>query len=165
MTDLKQFLELFTPLPGNHYIQVCRDTDETTTALYELMKNVDGELRLALYRDEEIDEIQSHYPNAKLQQIKNFKHPFRALPRDNDTVVFKDIFHLHEKPEILLKTAYTTLANTAEVIIMQEKGTMDVQAMLDILEAYEFRTPNYIDISDQYDLVIAKKMHMWGNGL
>ncbi|MDQ1245442.1 MAG: hypothetical protein QG565_1783, partial [Campylobacterota bacterium] len=36
---------------------------------------------------------------------------------------------------------------------------------LKLLEEFEFRAPNEIDIVEGYDLIIAKKMHMWGNGL
>lgn len=165
MSDLKQFKELFNPLPGNHYIQVTTHIDETTTALYELLQSVGGELRIALYRDEEVPGIQDKYPAAKIQYIKNFVHPFRALPRDNDIVILKDIFHIHHDKDKLLKTTYTTLANTAEMIIMQEKETMDIQSMLDMLQEYEYRAANYIDVLPEYDLVMAKKMHMWGNGL
>jgi hypothetical protein len=165
MSDLKQFLELFNPLPGNHYIQVTTYVDETTAALYELLKNTGGELRIALYRDEDISDIQEKYPDAKVQHVKNFVQPFRGLPRDNDIVILKDIFHLHQAKERLRKTTYTTLANTAEIIIMQKKGTMDIGAMLEMLEEYEYRAANYIGVLPEYDLVMAKKMHMWGNGL
>lgn len=165
MSDLKQFLQLFNPLPGNHFIQVTTHVDETTTALYELLQNTGGELRIALYRDEDISDVQDKYPDAKVQQVKNFVHPFRALPRDNDIVILKDIFHLHHDKDKLLKSTYTTLANTAEMIIMQKKGTMDIQSMLEMLEEYEYRAANYIDVLSEYDLVMAKKMHMWGNGL
>ena len=92
--ELKQFLQLFNPSPGNHYIQVTTSIDDTTSALYELMKNVDGELRIAHYIDEDAA-TDSDYLDAKVQHIKNFSHPFRALPRDNDIVIFKDIFNLH----------------------------------------------------------------------
>jgi hypothetical protein len=165
LSDLKQFLELFHPLPGNHYIQVTTEVDETTDALYELMQSVGGELRLAIYTQESIEDIQSRYPEAKIQQIKNFVHPFRALPRDNDKVIVKDLFHLHHDKEKLLKVAYTTLANTAEIVIMQKKGIMDINAVKEMLENFEYRTPNAIDLLPEYDLVVAKKMHMWGNGL
>lgn len=165
MADLTQFKELFNPLPGNHYIQVVTYVDETTDALYELMKNVDGELRIAVYTKEDASEIQEKYPDAKVQLINNFSNPFKALPRDNDMVIFKDIFHLHEKQNLLLKLSYTTLANTANIIIMQEKGTMDIQGIIDTLSEYEFRSANYVDVHPGYDLVVAKKMHMWGNGL
>lgn len=162
--DLKQFLELFNPLPGNHYLQVCTSVDETTEELYKMMEHVDGELSLAIYNEEESD-LQVRFPHAKIQYISNFKQPFRALPRNNDIVIFKDIFHLHENQKGILKIAYTTLANSAYIIIMQKKGTMDIEAMKAMLEEFEFRAPNEIDVLPEYDLVMAKKMHMWGNGL
>jgi len=162
--DLKQFLELFNPYPGNNYLQVTTEIDETTDAFYELMDSVDGVLNIVLYTDEEQD-LSSKFPKANIQYINNFKHPFRALPRTNDIVVFKDIFHLHENQKGILKIAYTTLANAAEIIIMQKKGTMDIEATLSLLEEFEFRSQNYIDVLPEYDLVMAKKLHMWGNGL
>jgi len=162
--ELGQFLELFNPLPGNHYIQVTTKPDETTLALQKMIANVDGEFRLAIYDSDEVM-LESSLEDAKVQLINNFKTPFRALPRDNDIVIFKDIFLKHSNPELLLRIAYTTLANTAEIIIMEEKGEMDVEATKELLEKFEFRAPNYIDILPQYDLVMAKKMHMWGNGL
>ena len=35
----------------------------------------------------------------------------------------------------------------------------------EMLEEFEFRSPNEIDVLPEYDLVMAKKLHMWGNGL
>ena len=162
--ELKQFLELFNPLPGNHYIQVTSEIDATTLALSKIIQAVDGEFRLALYTEEE-QTIPAELCDVKTQQISKFNIPFRALPRDNDIVIFKDIFSKHSNPELLLRIAYTTLANTADVIIMEKKGVMDVEATKELLEKFEFRAPNAIDVLDEYDLVMAKKMHMWGNGL
>ena len=34
-----------------------------------------------------------------------------------------------------------------------------------MLEEFEFRSSNEIDVLPEYDLVMAKKLHMWGNGL
>ena len=162
--DLKQFLELFNPYPGNNYLQVTTEVDETTEAFYELMKSVDGVLNLVVYDQTELD-LSSKFPGANVQYVKNFKQPFRALPRTNDIVVLKDVFHQHENQNGILKIAYATLANAADIIIMQKKGTMDVEATLNILEEFEFRSQNYIDVLPEYDLVMAKKLHMWGNGL
>ncbi|PHQ65740.1 MAG: hypothetical protein COB99_02370 [Sulfurimonas sp.] len=114
-----------------------------------MIQSVDGEFNLALYNEDNL----------------NFSQPFRAMPRDHDMVILKDIFYKHENPKMILKLAYLTLANTAHVIIMEKKGIMDVEATKELLEEFEFRAPNEIDIVDGYDLVIAKKMHMWGNGL
>jgi len=162
--DLKQFRELFHPLPGNHYLQVTTKIDESAFVLQELMNSVDGEFRLALYGSDELllpDELQQ----ANLQQISKLNAPFRALPRDNDIVILKDIFTTHANPELLLRISYTTLANAAEVIIMEKKGLLDIEATKSLLEQFEFRAPNEIDIVAGYDVVMAKKMHMWGQGL
>jgi len=162
--DLKQFLELFNPYPGNSYLQVTTEIDETTDALYNLMQDVDGVFNLVLYTQEELSLIEK-FPQANIQYIPDLAHPFRALPRTNDIVIFKDIFEKHKQQKGILKIAYTTLANAADVVIMEKKGTMDIQATLDILEEFEFRSANYVDVLDEYDLVMAKKLHMWGNGL
>ncbi len=162
--ELKQFLELFNPLPGNHYIQITDKIDDTTLALQKIIEDVDGEFHLALYTEEQ-PQIPQELSNAKIQIIPNLANPFRALPRDHDMVIFKDVLFRHKNPDQLLRITYTTLANTANVIIMQKKGTMDIEATKELLEKFEFRAPNEIDILEEFDLVMAKKMHMWGNGL
>jgi predicted nicotinamide N-methyase len=160
---MKQFLELFNPYPGNHYMQVTTSLDDTTQALYELMKSVDGEFSLVLYEDEK--EYASKFEDAKIKSIKSLNEVFRALPRSNDIIILKDIFFKHQNKEMILKTSYTSLANTADIIIMEKKGLLDISLLKQMLEEFEFRAPNEIDVVDGYDLVMAKKMHMWGNGL
>ena len=162
--DLKQFLELFNPYPGNNYLHITTEANEISDALYKLMKSVDGILHLVIYSEKDED-LYKRFPDANIQQIKNFKQPFRALPRTNDIVIFQDVFHQHSNPKGILKIAYTTLANAAEIVIMQKRGEMDIEMILNTLEEHEFRSQNYIDVLPEYDLVMAKKLHMWGNGL
>ena len=147
--NLEQFSQLFNPLPGNHFLQITTAKDEITKVLSLMLEGVDGELDLALYNEDNLD----------------FSKPFRAPARSNDMVIFKDTFHAHQNQKMILKIAYTSLANTADIIIMEKKGVMDIEAMKEMLEEFEFRAPNEIDIVEGYDLVMAKKMHMWGAGL
>jgi len=147
--NLEQFSQLFNPLPGNHFLQITTAEDEITKVLSLMLEGVDGELDLALYNEDNLD----------------FSKPFRAPARSNDMVIFKDTFHAHQNQKMILKIAYTSLANTADIIIMEKKGVMDIEAMKNMLEEFEFRAANDIDIVEGYDLVMAKKMHMWGNGL
>ena len=147
--NLEQFLQLFTPLPGNHYMQVTTANDEITQSLISILEDVDGELDIVLYNKENLD----------------FSQAFRALARSNDMIVFKDTFTAHQNQKMILRIAYTSLANTADIIIMEKKGVMNVESIKSMLEEFEFRAPNDIDIVEGYDLVMAKKMHMWGNGL
>jgi len=119
--DLKQFLELFNPLPGNHYLLVTDKIDAIVFALDALLEEVRGELHLVLY-EETPSELPQALKRVKLQSIQNSRQPFRALPRDNDIVIVKDMQNLHKNFEQLIKIAYTTLANTADVIVMQKSG-------------------------------------------
>lgn len=162
MLDLKYFRDIFKPLPGNHYLEVTTKTDEITKLFSDMMQSVGGEFNLVLYGTDEqnLDVI-----NARVQHINDFKIPFRALPRDHDAVLLKDIFHLHQNKEMILKLSYLTLANTANIIIMEKKGILDIDEIMKQLEEFEFRASNTIEAVEGYDLIIAKKMHMWGNGL
>ena len=146
---MKQFLELFKPLPGNHYLQVTRKRDTISEALETILDSVGGKLDIVLYNDENLD----------------FTKPFRALPRDNDIVILQNVFQAHKDKAMILKISYTTLANSADIIIIEKKGSMDIEAVKEMLDKHEFRSANYIDVLEDYDLVMAKKMHMWGNGL
>lgn len=153
------FMQLFRPLPGNRYIQVTTKPDEITKALHELLQSVEGTLRLALYTEER------HNTEIETQYINDLTQTFRALPREHDKVILKDIYAQHQNQIQLLKTTYTTLANTAEIIIIEKKGLINYEELYETLIEHEFRTPNHIDILEDYDIVVAKKMHMWGNGL
>ena len=137
--NLKQFLELFNPYPGNSYLHISTQDNEISKELTKLMQSVDGEFKLILYNDDNLD----------------FSKPFRALPREHDIVILQDIVSKHKKPETVVKTAYTTLANTADIILLEKSVNMSLDSMKSLLEEYEFRAINDIDIIDGYHLVMA----------
>ncbi len=147
--DLTQFLQLFSPHPANSYLLVSTCRDDVTTVLTKLMDSVDGTLKEVLYNEDNLD----------------FSKLFRALPRTHDIVILKDVLQSHKNQNMILKLSYTTLANAAEIVIMEKKGVMDIEATKQLLEDFEFRAINDIDIVEGYDLIMAKKLHMWGNGL
>ena len=164
MQNYSQFLELIQPQPGFKVLDVTAHADALTQAVVEHLKPFQQHrLSLALYPGEHIGFEAGEA--LKIQEVPNYNLPFRALSRDNDIVIIRDVFHKHTQAERILKSIYTTLANTGDVIIITKTEEADVQAQLDILERLEFRSGNSIDILDGYTLVMAKKMHMWGNGL
>jgi vesicle coat complex subunit len=150
--------ELINPLPGYKLLHVSACHDSLIDILLEMMQGVDGRLNLAFYNQE-------GHSSPKQQYIKNYSGVFRALPRDHDTVILHQVFLAHENKEALLKAVYETLANAAYIIIIEPKGEMDLLHVKDLLIEHEFRAPNEIELLEGYDLVMAKKMHMWGNGL
>ena len=158
---ISRIKELINPLPGYTILHVTSKVDETTSILLEMLDEVGGKLNLAIYGDETIEPVD----NMRVQNIANYDDMFRALPRDNDIVIFHDVFLKHSQQERMLKNAYMTLANAAYIIIIEKEGSMDIQEVKVSLEKNEFRAANEIDIIEGYDLIMAKKMHMWGNGL
>lgn len=161
---LNQFLELFNPYPGNNFIEVSTHLSETTIALKNLLDQKDSTLDLVFYTQKEC-KLPDSFQESKIQTINSFEKIFRVLPRSADIIILKDIFHLHTNKNLLLKTSYHALANTADIIIMEKKGILNKDEIYQLFEEHEFRATNFIDIVDGYDLVMAKKMHMWGNGL
>lgn len=151
--------ELINPLPGYKVLHVSDRVDALANDLKALLDTVDGVLKLALY--ETSDTLQE----LKIEHISSYETLFHALPRDHDIVIFYNTFLKHHKQEAMIKSAYRTLANAAFLIIIEPKGKLDIALVKEQLEQLEFRAPNEIDFLEGYDLIMAKKMHMWGNGL
>lgn len=164
MQDYRQFLELIQPQPGFKVLEVTSHADALSHAVQKHLEPFSNHrLALALYPGEhqEFEET----PALKIETIANYKLPFRALPRDNDIVIIRDVLQHHAQTERILKSIYTTLANTGDIIIITKSEASDIEAQKELLEKLEFRSANSIDILEGYTLVMAKKMHMWGNGL
>ncbi|MDD2356930.1 MAG: hypothetical protein PHX13_03345 [Thiovulaceae bacterium] len=154
--------ELLNPLPGYTILHVSLHVDDVTETLLEMLEKVGGKFNLALYQNSKTLSLSG---NVHVQKLESFDEIFRVLPRDNDIVIFHDIFSRHSQKDRILKNAYMTLANAGQIIIIEKKGVMDIVQIKEYLESHEFRAANEIDLLEGYDLIIAKKMHMWGNGL
>jgi hypothetical protein len=103
---------------------------------------------------------------GKRDTIKDFNSPVRCATRDYETIILQDVLHVHALPLKLLQLIYRSLENSAEVIIIQKCGAMETVDIEALLEKSEFRAANTIsDLIVGYDVIVAKKMHMWGNGL
>jgi hypothetical protein len=164
MKRYQQFLQLIHPQPGFKVLDITSHADMLTAAILEhLSPFPEHRLALSLYPGEH--HIFESGDSLKMHSVPNYSTPFRALPRDNDVVLIRDVLQQHAFRERMLKGIYTTLANTGDIIIISKKGSADIEEQKAMLEAAEFRASNSIDILEGYDLVMAKKMHMWGNGL
>ncbi len=94
---------------------------------------------------------------------------FNAINEDNLKTSFRDYEYailsnclnlVKNKREFLLKI-YNNLENSAQIIIIIKKDTMDLYELKELLENINFLCANEIDIFKEYDLVTAKKMRMW----
>ena len=163
---MEKLLELFSPQPGYKILDITSHTDALSRTLMQALASVRGRFALVQYPGAHDALASCEGVTLQQQNLPDFTKPFRALPRDNDIVFLRDVLHRHAQPERILKAVYTTLANAAEVIIVTESDRADVPAQLAMLERADFRAANVIEaVAEGVTVVMAKKMHMWGNGL
>ncbi|MDO8261088.1 MAG: hypothetical protein Q7T50_06400, partial [Candidatus Magasanikbacteria bacterium] len=80
MTNLEQFKKLFNPLPGNHYLHVTTALDDIAFLFEKAMQDVGGKFDLVIY-DQNNLQADLKLPYTNIQHVKDFKKPFRSLPR------------------------------------------------------------------------------------
>ena len=156
---MESFLDLFDLHPGSSYLIVCVEIDELVSTLEQTITQADGRCKIILYGNKACD-------RADVLRIASFDRSFNTPPREYDGVLFYNLFAKHKDSSLLLKHAYRSLANAAQIFILEPSNTLDRASTCELLEHNEFRAPNRIDdVVDGFDLFAAKKMHMWGNGL
>jgi len=156
--------QLLHPTPNTKIMVATSHLDTMMEELSSFLSPYEGLIDLSLFPGEhqEFSSPSIH----KVHAIKDYKSPAFGIPRDYAAVIVQDVLHLHEYPLKFLQLIYRTLLNATEIIIVQKKASMNIDEVEDLLEKSEFRATNTImDLIDGYEVIVAKKMHMWGNGL
>lgn len=158
------FFDLLRPSPQMKIMMMTSHTDDLAYQLCEHLQGCNGSVDLSCYPG--IHQNVEHEVLAKSDVLKDFSSPPRGASRDYEAVIVHDVLHLHELPLKFLQLIYRSMENSAEIIIVQAHGVMEVGEVESLLEQAEFRAPNTIsDLLEGHDVIVAKKMHMWGNGL
>lgn len=153
-------LDILRPSPQMKILIIGDELGEIVELFSNFIKSHNGTMDIASY-------TQINYTSPQIGRcdtIKDYASYSRCNARDYEYVILKDTLSIHENPIKLLENIYRSMENSAEIIVLQKQNLLfDTEGMLD---ECEFRTPNKIhDIWKNYDAVVAKKMHMWGNGL
>lgn len=155
---------LLHPTPHTKIMVVTSHLDAMVEELSSFLSPYDGEIDLSLFPGEH--HPLSHPSLNKTFSIKDYKSPAGGLARDYASVIVQDVLHLHENPLKFLQMVYRTLLNATEIIIVQKNGLMNVTEIESLLDQAEFRAINTMsDLIVGHDVIVGKKMHMWGNGL
>ena len=157
-----EFLELIHLTPATRVLEVSSHADDLSKALALHLETVGGEFHLQLYPgSHNIPQMD----NVKSGEVKDYNSPFRAIAREYSAIVLRDVLDQHKFPDRIVQATYKSLLNATELIIVQKKESMSIDAMKEFLDNNEFRASNEIDIFEDYFVVVGKKMHMWGAGL
>jgi hypothetical protein len=161
---MTSFCDLFQTSPQMKILVATSHSDTLIEEVCTFLEPFNATVDISLYPGEH--EEYSASVIGKKDTIKDFNSPIRCATRDYETIILQDVLHLHALPLKLLQLIYRSLENSAEVIIVQKCGAMESAEIEAMLEKSEFRAANTIrDLIAGYDVIVAKKMHMWGNGL
>ncbi len=153
---------LLHPTPHTKIMVVTSHLDTMAEELGDFLAPYEGLIDVSLFPGEH----QSLIPFHKTFAIKDYKSPAGGVPRDYAAVIVQDVLHLHESPHKFLELIYRTLLNASEIIIVQKNGSMSIDEVESLLDQVEFRAINAIsDLIEGHEVIIGKKMHMWGAGL
>lgn len=157
-------ISLLHPTPHTKIMVVTSHLDGMMEELTTFLAPYEGLIDLSLFPGEHQEF--SHPCIHKVHAMKDYKSPAFGVPRDYASVIIQDVLHLHEMPLKFLQLIYRTLLNATEIIIVQKNGSMGIDEVEALLDQAEFRAINTImDLIDGHEVIVAKKMHMWGNGL
>jgi len=156
--------QLLHPTPHTKIMVVTTHLDGMMEELFSFLSPYDGLIDVSLFPGEHLEF--SHPCLHKTHAIKDYKSPAGGIPRDYAAVIVQDVLHLHETPLKFLQLIYRTMLNATEIIIIQKNGSMSINEIEELLDKSEFRATNTImDLIEGYEVIVAKKMHMWGAGL
>ena len=144
--EFESFNCLFQKDPNIAILNINNDCDEIKQELENIVNTIGGS-----FKNKEFDEIELNR--------------FRLTAREFEYAVVCDCLDKVENVDRFIKEIYKSLENSAQIIVLSKKGKQDIKTLEDILDRNDFRAVNSIDIFEKYHLVMAKKMHMWGNGL
>lgn len=144
--EIETFLSLFQKAPNTTLLNIDHECPEIKESLFDFTEKINGKLTYKEFNSIDLDK-------------------FKLVARDFEYVVVTDCLNEIEDIDKFIKVIYHSLENSANVILISHKNKNSLQFMVEVLDRNDFRATNSIDIFNDYDLVVAKKMHMWGNGL
>lgn len=117
-------------------------------------------LKIMVYGDDEnlTPKIKDHCENKciDVEFIQNYR---KLQDRAYEVVIILNNVNFK-----LFKDCYHSLENSGNLIVVCKKSEYEMATIFEIIESVDYRAANYIDIFDDFFVVTAKKMHMWGNG-
>jgi hypothetical protein len=159
-------LEIIPNHPGLRISQFSDGGDSFSNALSELSLLREYEFQLNVVDNEEFyEKAQQLYSKEKLSSVKRIKWDQRryASPAKQYDFLFitADIPKNHRK--LFAKTIHSHIKSSGHLVLFLEKDNyQNIDEWYSFLEEYLFVAINTIDLFDNYEILIAKKMHGWG---
>jgi len=143
--EFELFRSLFEDSPNIAILNINNNCDDIANELRDITNNTNGEFVLKQFSDIDLNRF----------KLKNRNFEYAIISNCLNDIQNQDRF---------ITGVYHSLENSAFIILIEPKQSSDISAMIDLLDRNNFRAVNDINIFDKYNLVMAKKLHMWGAG-
>jgi len=140
--QISEFLELFTITPNIDILDLNNGCDDISKALNELIKPFDGK----------IVTINTQVLNELKIKVKRSSCEYG--------VISNSILQSEDK-HTLMKIITTAIRDSGYIVILEEKEK-SLEEIYELLEEFDFGAISSVDIFEKYNLIIGKKLHMWG---
>jgi ubiquinone/menaquinone biosynthesis C-methylase UbiE len=144
--EYDDFSSLFVQAPALSLLHIADNCDIVNQLLEDIREKNDGTI------------INKHLQNLDCDS-------FRLKSREFEFIILSDLFENCSNKQKLLQSCYHALENGAFIIIIEQKTKNNIENILELLDQTQYRVPNPISIFEHHNVIMAKKLHMWGNGL
>jgi hypothetical protein len=142
-SELNDFKSLFDLVPCVSILCYTNTQSNLTNFLDTLIAPVDGKLNLIL----------NDLPLGKVRLL--------AKPSSAEYLIVKSSFLDNENSNNLMQILNKALRDAGHIIILEEKNK-DISPIYNLLEEFDYGAISSIDIFAKYNLIMGKKLHMWG---
>jgi len=163
--SIRQLLEIIPNHPGLRLSQFTDGGELFSDALSKLCIEREHEYQLNVLNEEFYPKAIELYADKELSSVKKIKWEQRryASPAKQYDFLFitADIPKEHRKP--FAKTIHSHIKSAGHLVLFLEKNNQkNIEEWYSFLEEYLFVAMNTIDLFENYEIFIAKKMHGWG---
>ena len=162
-----QLLQIIQNKPAQRIVHFCDKTVNISAPMSQLCENYHNEYHIRCCDEESFTELSSTYKESTHVQVFNFnlKRPRYVMQGIEYDYLFSTLDFVHENKEAFLEKCYPIIRTGGNIVLFTNNGDYTSRdAWRAILEEQYYVSVSIIDdIFDAYDVIVAKRMHGWGN--
>ena len=141
--ELEDFSSLFKLTPSVSILHCTKLQNEITKYLENIVISCDGKVSV----------IENNPPVKQLQRL--------AKQSSYDYVILDKTILEYDDKNSFMKVISRSLRDAGYIIILEEKNK-SLNIIYSLLEEFDYGAVNSIDIFKKHNLIMGKKLHMWG---
>jgi len=167
LSQVEQLLEIIQSKPGQRIVHFSDGSPILTDSLSNLCKAHNSAYQLYCTKDTCYNESVSNYEGQEHIRITKFnlRRPRYLMQGIEFDYLLATLDFTEENKAVFLEKCYPIIRTGGNImIIIPNAAYTEMDEWRDILEEQYYVSINIIDnIFEHYDIIVAKRMHGWGN--